>query len=320
MDQRFIARVKAPAFWPASDAAIAARIARFSPDRVVRYGISAGGRNLHLVRYPNPGLQRFWLIGGTHGHEPGTVAACFNFLSVIHTGKDLRGTPWPEICHLARMLDITVVPCLNPDGRSRCPDSFVGWPTAGMDGMAQSWRHDRSVPALAECIEHGIDPTDVLFLGGRFNDAGILANRPVSETETRSVEFQQLLNYMDASEPPQCYLDLHGCGYNCFIMNGAFSEECRQRVRHIDAATRVAIEARGHQYNNLQGDVATDEQGVIGNIRILYRRYSTLGFIYEGRQGFLDVQPWCDEGQIIDDYLIAICETMRAGVEAGFIP
>ncbi len=317
-----IAKMQVPDFWPADEEGINNHIAVVPPDRLLRYGTSAGGRDLHLIRHPNPGKPRLWVIGGTHGHEPGGPAACFNLLHILRHGEDLRQKQWPDIVGLATGLDITVVPLLNPDGRARCPDSLVGWPTGGLDGIAQSWRReDRSVPTVEEAIPNGLDPEEMLFLGGRFNDDGFLANRPVSVEKTLFVEFQQLLDYMAQNEPPQCYLDLHACGSNFFCMNGGFTEPYREKLRAINRATAEAIKSLGHQYNEkMYGDPTPPGPGIVGNVRMLYVRWGTLAFPYEGRQGFLDILPWCDESDILDDYLIAIRETMRLGVAEGYIP
>ncbi len=322
MDLRYKARVSVPDFWPVDEAAIRDRLATVPAERLVKYGSSAGGRDLYLVRCPNPGKPRLWVIGGTHGHEPGTVASCFNFLHILEHGEDLKGKPWPDMAELSDALDITVVPVFNPDGRARCPDSFVGWPTGGLDGMAQSWDKSRRVIQIDEAVANGINPDDVIFLGGRFNDSGFLANRPVDVNTTLFVEFQQLLQYME-SEPPECYIDLHACGSNFFCMNRGFTEPYRRKLRKINEATAEAIRAFGHQYSgDIYGDTGTaDEEGaILGNVRILYVRFGTLAFPYEGRQGFLDILPWCEEADIVDDYLIAVRETMRLGVEEGYIP
>ena len=318
MDPRYVAKMRLPDFWPADEAGISAHIAAVPAERLVKYGTSAGGRDLYLVRRPNPGRPRLWVIGGTHGHEPGTVASCFNLLHILDHGEDLKGEAWPEIAGLADELDITVVPVFNPDGRARCPDSLVGWPTGGLDGLAQSWRKDRSVVSIEEAVANGINPDEVIFLGGRFNDDGFLANRPVDVNTTLFVEFRQLLQYMEA-EPPECYIDLHACGSNFFCMNHGFSEPYREKLRRINTATAAAVKALGHQYSEtIHGD--TEESGILGNVRMLYVSFGTLAFPYEGRQGFLDILPWCDEADIVDDYLLAVRETMRLGVEEGYIP
>ena len=45
-----------------------------------------------------------------------------NLISVLETGKDLRGKPWPEITAAAAKLDrIILIPITNVDGRARVP-------------------------------------------------------------------------------------------------------------------------------------------------------------------------------------------------------
>ncbi|MFP3904388.1 MAG: M14 family zinc carboxypeptidase [Armatimonadota bacterium] len=316
----FEGRINVPDFWPVNKETMARELRKVSADALLTCGESAGGRPLRLVRFALAGAPRLWVIGGTHGHEPGTVAACFNLLEILRSGADLRGQQWPHITEFAQKLDITVVPCLNPDGRARCPDSLVGFVAEGMTGMAQSWDHDGNALEIADGMQ-GIDPEDVLFLGGRYNDDGFLANRPVDEDTTLFVEFQQLLQYMEDTEPPECYIDLHACGFNFYCMNRGFSEPYRQKLRRLDTATRMAIRALGHQYHDaIHGNEAGPDTGVVGNVRILYRRYGTFAFPYEGRSGYIDIPPFCDESDIVDDYLIAVRETMRIGVEEGYIP
>jgi len=55
MTTQFKAKVDIPPFWPVDEAGIAEQLATQKSGELVKYGTSVGGRDLCLLRYPNPG-------------------------------------------------------------------------------------------------------------------------------------------------------------------------------------------------------------------------------------------------------------------------
>ncbi len=321
MAAQFKAKVVAPPFWPVDEPAIARQFATQKTGELVRYGTSVGGRDLCLLRHPNPGAPALWVVGCVHGHEAGTTAACFNLLNILAEGVDLKGKPWPGIAELAAQLDITVVPVANPDARARCADCFVGWPAEAIAPMGQSIdSNGQTIPVEAGYPPGGLDLDDVLFLGGLYNDEGLSFTRQPDMETIQVTEVRQLLAAM-AAAPPQCCVDLHACGVNVLMMVRNLPESYREKVRRIRDATSAAIKALDHQFTDrIAGDREPADTGFISYLRVVHERFGALAFVYEGRQGYINRLPHCDEADIIDDYLTLLRETMRLGVAEGYLP
>jgi hypothetical protein len=167
-------------------------------------GVSAGGRPIRAVFY---GKQRqgkgtttfsgslgfgdvrayrghdhdktvYMAMAAVHGGEFEGIVGMVNLISVIETGKDLRGMEWPGITEVVSRLDrIVLIPVTNPDGRARIPlrmelyrDTVFTVPeflnTGGKpDGSITGW------PQIKEFIP--MDFSKPGFPGGYPNDAGV---------------------------------------------------------------------------------------------------------------------------------------------------
>jgi len=321
MTTQFKAKVDIPPFWPVDEAGIAEQLATQQAGELVRYGTSIGGRDLCLLRYPNPGAPALWVVGCVHGHEAGTTAACFNLLNIKAEGVDLKGKPWPDIAELAAQLDLTVVPVANPDARARCADCFVGWPAEAIVPLGQSLdRNGKTIPVEAGYPPGGLNLDDVLFLGGLYNEQGLNFTRQPDMDTIQVTEVRQLLAAMEAA-PPQCCVDLHACSINVLMMVRNLPESYREKVRRIRDAAAEAIKALGHQFTDeIPGDREPVDTGFISYLRVVHQRFGALAFVYEGRQGYINRLPHCDAADIVDDYLILLRETMRLGVAEGYLP
>jgi hypothetical protein len=167
-------------------------------------GTSAGGRLIRAVVYGQPrqgkgtttfsGSLGFGDIGayrgpdhkktvymgmaGVHGGEFEGIVGIVNLISVIETGKDLRGKEWPDITASVAKLDrLVLIPIVNPDGRARIPLRMEAYRdtdftvaeylnTGGKpDGTITGW------PQVKEFIP--ADFTHPGFPGGYPNDAGV---------------------------------------------------------------------------------------------------------------------------------------------------
>ena len=117
-------------------------------------------------------------MAAVHGGEFEGIAGMVNLISVIETGKDLRGKEWPGITEAISELDrLILIPIANPDGRERIPlrmelyrDTIYTVPeylnTGGTpDGTITGW------PQIKEFIP--MDLSKPGFPGGYPNDAGV---------------------------------------------------------------------------------------------------------------------------------------------------
>ncbi len=167
-------------------------------------GTSAGGRQIRAVLYGNPRQGKgtttfsgslgfgdvrayrgpdhnktvYMSMAAVHGGEFEGIVGMVNLISVIETGKDLRGKEWPGITEAISELDrLILIPIANPDGRERIPlrmelyrDTIYTVPeylnTGGMpDGTITGW------PQIKEFIP--MDFSKPGFPGGYPNDAGV---------------------------------------------------------------------------------------------------------------------------------------------------
>src|SRR3546814_16052817 len=59
---------------------------------------------------------------GVHGGEFEGIVGMVKLISIIETGKDLRGKAWPEVVEVMKKIDrLILVPITNPDARARIP-------------------------------------------------------------------------------------------------------------------------------------------------------------------------------------------------------
>jgi hypothetical protein len=171
---------------------------------VQQYGTTAGGRPMRAVFYGTPrgpkgtttfsgslgfGDVRAYLgpdnskkvymtMGSVHGGEIEGIVGLVNLISVLETGKDLRGKPWPEITAAAAKLDrIILIPITNVDGRARVPYRMLrNW---GPNDQVQEYFNtggvkDGKLLGYPNCKQYiPLDFSTVVFPGGYPNDAGV---------------------------------------------------------------------------------------------------------------------------------------------------
>lgn len=265
------------------------------------------------------------VVGGTHGHEPGGVAAAMNLIHVLETGADLAGEPHDHLVRVLEQVHLFVVPCLNPDGRTVCPDSFYAQApeqaqlyACGLqrDGILIPYDSEADVPL------YYFDPAAALFVGGQFNGAGFATNRRRSPEYSDATEVQALLEFvknrgLDAS------MDLHACGYNIGIQARSHEPPYWPVLREWHRRALAAFAAKGRPLRpSLHGDGDPPEPAPYYSNAILFHRHGRLlWFTYEGRQGYLGsaaFMPLPTEWEIVDDYLTAITHFLELGAEGRF--
>ena len=83
---------------------------------------SLGYGNVRAYGGPDYDRKVYMGMAAVHGGEFEAIVGTVNLLSVLETGKDLRGKAWPEIAAAAKTLDrIILIPVTNVDGRARVP-------------------------------------------------------------------------------------------------------------------------------------------------------------------------------------------------------
>jgi len=228
-----------PEFWISS----VEEVYRFLDERIKKgkvetIGTSAGGREMRAVFYgesragkgtttfsgalgfrdvrayfgPDYEKKVYLGLGAVHGGEFEGIVGYVNLLSVLETGRDLRGREWPEILQAAAELDrIILLPITNPDGRARIPlrmESFRGEDGTVYEYLNTGGLAEGKIIGWPECKEHvPLDFSTVAFPGGYPNDAGVNIQHDdfmgELQPETRA------LFALTARERPDLMLSMH---------------------------------------------------------------------------------------------------------------
>ena len=187
---------------------------------------SLGFRDVQAYRGPDHEKKVYLGMAAVHGGEFEGIVGMVNLISVLETGKDLRGKKWPEINEVANQLDrIILIPMVNPDGRARIPlrmekytktDHTIheylntgGYP----DGTIIGW------PQVKEFIP--LDFGRPLFPGGYPNDAGVNIQHD-DFFGNRQLETQALFDLTER-ERPDLIINMH-TGAVYMSMHRPFSE------------------------------------------------------------------------------------------------
>lgn len=320
-----IPRICTPDFWLANLGDVQRHLHHQVRRGVVeQFGLSGLGHPLHVVEYARPGAAKLMVIGGTHGHEPGGVAAVMNLIQLLESGDDLSGGPHESLLELAKRLHLYLVPCLNPDGRAVCPDSFYAQGIDTVTAYSAGIKLDGDlVPYDADSKEpcYYFDSEEAVFLGGQFNGAGWAMNRRLSDEHSEAVEVQSLLDYC-MGRGIQAILDLHACGYNFAFQARSHEAPYWPIMREWQRRAEPLFAAKGRQLRPLSGDGdPPDPPGFFFNAALLHRQAQLMFMAFEGRQGYVGRRsffPMPTEWEIIDDYLSAVEVFMQIGVEEHY--
>jgi len=285
-----------PDFWPAQEPDYRRLLDRLCPGEHEVIGQSAGGREiwgLHLEL--KPAAPTLGLVGGMHGHEAQGPASCFNLLSILKTGRDLKGKQWPGL----EQVNWAIVFVLNLDARTRMPNAFVGLSVEDVrnydsgllaDGRRKSRRGD-------------IDPGDTLILGGLFNDAGVDIIHHGALADRISPEREAALGFVARVRPQVC-LELHAhCAPPQFYCP---LTPTPPEVQATQIAWTETIIARGRA----AGMEFADNTGEVNGLSTaLYHEVSgAVPLLFESPQGVLDAGPRWDHAQIIDVNLFVLAQ------------
>ena len=228
-----------PLFWKTTLKDIETTLKNIQRGRVVRYGKSAGKRLIYLIEYGKKNNLRrtakissalgacdrkcysdksgedyrstILLVGCIHGGEFEGVAALNNLIKIFETGTDFKGEGNEFLHNIYKEVNILIIPCLNPDGRSRLDfSSMVGKSLEELRLYNQGTWQDGTLCGWPDCKKIHPIKESCDFLGGYFNDDGInLMHDDFFGKKAFENEF--LFNIVDEYVPDLTIL-LHGGG------------------------------------------------------------------------------------------------------------
>ena len=292
-------RMATPDFWPATQDRYRELLDRLCPGAYETIGRSAGGRDVwaaHLT--PHPGAPTIGVVGGMHGHEAQGPATCCNLLSILQTGRDLKGEAWPGFDRV----NWAIVLCLNPDARARMPNSFVGL------SVKDVLNYDAGLRADGERNDRrgDVSPGEMMILGGLYNDAGVDILRHAERSDTVSPEREAVLDFIGRTQPRVC-LELHAhCAAPQFYcpLTPTPAEVVSRQVEAVGSIV-TAGRAAGYEFADSTGEV----QGL--STALYWEVAGAVPMLLESPQGVLDAGPRWDHARIIDVNLF-VCGQLAA--------
>jgi hypothetical protein len=348
-----------PAFWISSFD----DVGRFLDSRIRKgalavFGKSAGNRPMRVAAYGRPrdgkgtttfsgslgfGDVRAYLgpdharkvymaMAAVHGGEFEGIVGTVNLLSVLETGKDLRGRAWPEITAAAARLDrILIIPITNVDGRARVPLRMLRhWGTDHTVGeyFNTGGKLDGSLIGWPQCKQNiPLDFSTVQFPGGYPNDAGVNIQHDDffgnPQPETRA------LYALAARERPNLILNLHtGAQFIqplrpfCEPLLVPIYEQLYRRIR-----TRLTAEGLQRSDNaEVEGDPKREGLSPFTLDSALNFHCGALSVLVESPSHYASTskrngQPFFHTpDQLLDAQLITHQESMKLLVETTFRP
>jgi len=222
--------------------------------RRANYSSACGGKDPSCYADRAGRAATIMLIGATHGQETVSIMGLLNLISLLETGRDLRGEAVPSIteAYAALRPRLVIVPVYNIDGRARCvPDSMLGevrdylrYHGSGTwrDGSFCGWPDCKKVHPIKEAAG---------FLGAYYNDDGVNLMHdnffsPMAE------ETKALLALADA-EAPECVIGLHGHGsadaVNSLLQPTYVPRYIKESVFRLASDTAVRQRERGLKFH-----------------------------------------------------------------------
>ena len=188
--------------------------------------------------------QTIMFAAGIHGSEPESVAAAVNMISLLETGKDLKGETDEDFLQLASQYRLIILPCVNMDGRSISPDHFRGQPYEVFRACSQGVWKDGSLVGWRGSKEHFPLPLDeVAYPGGYPNGDGYNIQHDVTPGDMRTQEAKAICRLM-ARWRVDCFLNGHSCEYESFIVPPSCVDDTNNYDRACELFELVNAEFR----------------------------------------------------------------------------
>jgi predicted deacylase len=155
---------------------------------------ASNSRNPGAYKTNEAGEQVVLLVCGTHAAEVEAVAGATNLISLLETGKDLRGQSRPKLVELAGKYRLVIVPCLNMDGRAITPDHLKGaTEDQALRANQGSWKDGRPI-GYPGCKEWSPLPMEkVAHPGGYANADGYNIQHDANPAQFQTKEAAGLL-------------------------------------------------------------------------------------------------------------------------------
>ncbi|NLX58416.1 MAG: hypothetical protein GXY74_04930 [Phycisphaerae bacterium] len=173
------------------------------------WGIGSNSRTMASYRTSENDPQVVMLLCGVHGAETESVAGAVNMLSLLETGRDLKGNPRPHLLDLMSRYRVVILPCVNMDGRAVSPDHLRGADLDQFRRASQGYWTDGTEIGYPACKEYAPLPLErVGHPGGYPNADGYNIQHDCCPGDLRTPEARGVLKLV-ADEQADLVLNLH---------------------------------------------------------------------------------------------------------------
>lgn len=228
------------------------------------------------------------LAGCIHGGEFEGTVALLNLISLLETGVDLKGDKNDYLCNITGTVNLLIIPCLNPDGRSRIEqDSVVGMDFKQFRYYNQGTWKDGTLCGYPECKKiHPIkDYCD--FLGAYFNDDGVNLMHD-NFFGKKANETQFLFDVADEYVPDLTILLHGGTNTSSTIISPAYaSDDVRQQINLFEQSMKKRCEEKKQRYYIQPYDRGENKEPhpSFNLVSALYHYIGEPCFTFESNQG-----------------------------------
>jgi len=265
------------------------------------------------------------IAGATHGGEIEGISAILNLLEALETGMDYRKKEFKYIYDLLENYRILIIPCLNPDGRSRVPFSVVSEvsPYEVVYYKHGLWKDGTLADYTQGFRVHPII-NDVQYMGGYYNDEGINLSAD-RFTYPMAVENRSIMELVDR-EAPDAIIMLHtGCHVHGKIMQPRYLPGfVLEKILQFDRKLSTRFTENGFGYYTLEEHGISSVDGMqhppmnFDMCSAIHHTCGGLCFVYESYEAAMDRNDAYSCENILDCHFLMFEEVFKfAGTLRG---
>jgi hypothetical protein len=235
-----------------------------------------------------------FLAGCIHGAEFEGTVALLNLINVLETGKDFSDKPWPKLQEIAKSANLILIPCANPDGRSRVAlKSMAGQTFDKLRYYDQGTWKDGSLCGYPECKKIHPIKNAAGFLGGYFNDDGVNLMHDNFFTK-KAAETEAILKTAEEFAPDFTVL-LHGGdnGFNVILQPAYTSYSAREKIIAFDKSLSSRCFSEGLKYQKYT-ESQNENNSLLRSFNLTSAVHHVCGgpcITYESNQGLDYINP-----------------------------
>lgn len=238
-----------------------------------------------------------------------------NLISILETGVDLKGDANEALYNLSEKVNILIIPCMNPDGRSRIEfDSMVGKTFKELRYYNQGTWKDGSLCGWPECKKIHPMKGHCEFMGAYFNDDGVNLMHD-DFFGKKAAETQLLFDAADEYSPDFTIL-LHGGAntINCILKPSYAPKAVKEYVLKLEKEVERHCQNENIPYRVLPLDTGENDE-VPCSFNLSSALYHFIGepcVVYESNQGLTGCgEEAMTHDEIYREHMILFEQTIR---------